>query len=225
MAIILFINHFKRKLVKQFGESIIITERNCKNWKSWHFRSMHTKNNKIKSQHGFNHAPSTSGSLRLLKSANDFITDDIYVMKTEQFSNIDPAGISSMEKHIKSVLESLQIVLRTLLSKNACVVKTSAVGQTIIQTARPRNVIAPLWLGLMSCFVIIAAHGLQSTHETQWHLQFIHWGSGICGKYRCLLGYRYSGWRFREVEWYFCIWLIILIITNLHWMKRTHSTE
>ena len=109
---------------------------------------MHTKNNKIKSQHGFNHAPSTSGALRLLKSANDFITGDIHVMKTDKFSNIDPAGISSMEKHIKSVLESLQIVLRTLLSKNACVGKTTAVGQTIIQTARPGTVIAPLLLGL-----------------------------------------------------------------------------
>lgn len=59
-----------------------------------------------------------------------------------------PSEISSVDKNLEFVPESLQLFLQDILSEKNTNLKVSSLDQAVIQGSRPRSIISPLQIAL-----------------------------------------------------------------------------
>ena len=138
--------YMKTKLLKHFGDSIIITEINGKQ------NVVTFRSNASTILQKFYERPKTRDPLEekkeIIKTAARLILNDIKSIDTPKKYYPDPSDLQSLDYNLKFVPESLQLFLRNIFSERNADLKMSSVGQTIIQAARPRVLIAPLQIGL-----------------------------------------------------------------------------
>lgn len=85
---------------------------------------------------------------RLIMAAAELLKTDI--RSVEQENNFYPNSIemSSLQKTLEYVPQSLQLFLHTLFTGKDKDLKVSSLGQAMMQATRPRGLLAPLQLGL-----------------------------------------------------------------------------
>lgn len=99
--------------------------------------------------HDFNQQPKPCDpeiqKLRLIKTAADLILSDIKSLSCTKESYPD---IASMDDQASILPDTLKAFLSQVFKGKEAKVKLEAIGQAIVQSARPRSVIAPLQIGL-----------------------------------------------------------------------------
>lgn len=86
--------------------------------------------------------------LRLVQTAAELIRSEIKSMECigDTFPSTD--DIASQKKNSEFIPDTLHLFLKTIFSEKQCERKRLAIGQAIIQAARPRSLLAPLQIGL-----------------------------------------------------------------------------
>ena len=85
---------------------------------------------------------------RLVKDAAKIIKSDIYKINTSRENYPLSQDISSIKSNINLLPETLKCFLKELCSGKDTDLKLAAIGQAIIQAAKPRILILPLQIGL-----------------------------------------------------------------------------
>lgn len=136
--------HFKRKLLETFGEELVISNAEGKS----DIVTLKTTAKKI--LRNYYEKPKDVDlqlqKILLIEAAAKLIKSDIKMISTDPL--IYPA-LETMETEaaIKFLPSSLNLLLRNIIvPKND--LKVAAIGQSIVQSSRPRKVIAPLPLGI-----------------------------------------------------------------------------
>ena len=137
--------HMKTKIIEHFGDNVVISSIDGR-------RDIVTlKSNAASIIHSF-YTESQGQSdeekkAKILETAAKLLQDDISSMKVSRDYYPDFNDISSKEKNISFLPNSLQLFLKVVVGQ-ANDIKVASIGQSIIQSCRPRSVIAPLQLGL-----------------------------------------------------------------------------
>jgi len=138
--------HMKNQIEKYFGEKIIITAVNGKKnvVTLWSAASSILQD--------FYASPKQTDpeceKHRIISTAAKFIKSDIKAMQQQKEVYPGSDEMSSVENATAFVPESLQILMKLLLTSNDTEVKLASLGQAIVQATRPRVLISPLQLGL-----------------------------------------------------------------------------
>ena len=140
------LKHMKRRLLDYFGERVIITEMKGKP-NIITLRS--TASNILQKFYSLPKPEDTEQQkLRVIETAAKLIHTDIKTVDTRKDIYPSAEDISTPEKRLTYLPESLKILLmKTFVGKNAQL-KQAAVGHAIMQAVRPRAVIAPLQICL-----------------------------------------------------------------------------
>lgn len=138
--------HMKSKIQNHFGEDVIITEINGR-------PNVITLRKTAKNiLQDFHQSQSQNDpeveKLNILKAAANLIKSDIKHISSSKSEYPCVADIESTESNLNYIPESLKTFLRTLFSESNVDVKVSSIGQSVVQAARPRSLIAPLQIGL-----------------------------------------------------------------------------
>ena len=138
--------HMKSRLQGHFGDSIVITNING----TADVVTFRTTAAAI--LQAFCDAPKLTDpkaeEMRVVKAAADLIKNDIKCMTSSRETYPIPEDTSSIEKNTDFVPQSLRLLLQTIFSEKEAELKIASIGQSIVQAARPRVLIAPLQIGL-----------------------------------------------------------------------------
>ena len=140
------VQYTKQKLQEYFGDSVIITEMNGK-------QNVVTLRKTAKSiLHEFYFENKCKSSeeekVKLLKAAAQIIQSEIKSVYSDKSVYPSPTEISSIESNTQFIPGSLVQFLCEIFSLNSSNIKVCSIGQAIMQTARPRLIMAPLQFGL-----------------------------------------------------------------------------
>lgn len=142
------IKHMKKKLFERFGDDVIITEINGRpNVVTFRPKASNILND-------FLHASRKDASdidhekIRLVKTAAKLIKADIKDVQISKETYPSCDDISSAEQNVDILPETLRLLLNELFVGKTCDLKIAAIGQAIMQAARPRVLITPLQIGL-----------------------------------------------------------------------------
>ena len=140
--------HMKSRLQGYFGDSIVITNINGKA----DVVTFRTTAAAAAILQAFCDAPKLTDpkaeEMRVVKAAADLIKNDIKCMTSSRETYPIPEDTSSIEKNTEFVPQSLRLLLQTIFSEKEAELKIASIGQSIVQAARPRVLIAPLQIGL-----------------------------------------------------------------------------
>lgn len=138
--------HMKRKLLKHFGSSIIITEINgLANVVTFQATASNIINNFYKQPKDLSQEDEKK---LIIETAAKLIKSDIKTIDTNKSTYPESSNLSSCEENLSFVPESLRLLLRTIFNEKDSELKIASIGQAVIQATRPRVVLAPLQIGL-----------------------------------------------------------------------------
>jgi hypothetical protein len=134
--------YMKRKLCEHFGDKIIIAELNGT-------RDVVTFRNTAASVlHDFYYLPKKQDpdteKLRIVETAAHLIKNDIKSMAVAKDIYPSPEDISSVEKNLAFLPETVHLLLQKLFIGTDAELKIASLGQAIMQATRPHVLIAPL---------------------------------------------------------------------------------
>ena len=140
------VQYTKQKLQEYFGDSVIITEMNGK-------QNVVTLRKTAKSiLHEFYFENKCKSSeeekVKLLKAAAQIIQSEIKSVYSDKSVYLSPTEISSIESNTQFIPGSLVQFLCEIFNLKSSNIKVCSIGQAIMQTARPRLIMAPLQFGL-----------------------------------------------------------------------------
>ncbi|CAC5362574.1 unnamed protein product [Mytilus coruscus] len=134
------------KLKEHFGDTIVITEINGKS-NVVTFRST-AKSILQKFYQRPTQQDTEAEKKSIISTAARLIKSDIQSKETSKQFYASSYDLSSAECNLSYIPESLRLFLKGIFSEKDVDLKISAVGQAIIQAARPRVNICPLQIGL-----------------------------------------------------------------------------
>ena len=135
----------KTRLQEYFGENIIITNVQGKPNVVTLRRTAASVLAELHKDHQ-RHADPEQKKLDVIRAAAKPIRNDIQLVQTP----VDKYPITETEpdKHVEFLPLTLRILLEEIFSGKKMAVKIASIGQAIMQTTRPRAVLAPLQIGL-----------------------------------------------------------------------------
>ena len=169
------VKHMKRMLIERFGDQIIITDINGK-------PNVVTFKPKASSILSDFHNASKKDScdvdqekIHLVKTAAKLIKSDIKDVKFKKESYPSCQEMSSVQQNLDFLPETLYLLLKELFLGKNCGLKVAAIGQAIMQAARPRVLVFPLQVGL----------GIQMHHQfaSRFLLETLN-NLGFCSSYK-----------------------------------------
>ncbi|KAK3092092.1 hypothetical protein FSP39_025112 [Pinctada imbricata] len=136
-------NYMKKKLQTHFGSDILITEINglpdvvtfCYLAKSILYDF-------------YKRPQSSSDKESIIKAAARFILSDIKSIQASTTLYPSLSEIESLSSQISYVPDSLQLLLSNIFLQNSKDLKIASIGQAIMQTSRPRALLAPIQISL-----------------------------------------------------------------------------
>ena len=137
--------HMKAKLKEHFGDQIIITEINGK-VNVVTFRG--TADAVLQDFHARQKDDPEREKMHIIQAAAKLIRDDIKSVKTSNESYPASHEIESEEECLKFLPETLKLLLEGIFRREDVGVPLASIGQAIMQTTRPRVLLAPLQVGL-----------------------------------------------------------------------------
>ena len=136
----------KKRVMEHFGDDVIITEINGRpnvvTFRSTAASILHKLYELPKQQ------DAESEKLLIIETAANLIKNYIKMMDTSRDIYPSPEDVGSVEKNLEFIPIPLRLFLRKMFVEKSNQTKIASVGQTIIQAARPRVIIAPLEMGL-----------------------------------------------------------------------------
>lgn len=137
--------YMRTKLVDFFGQDIIITTVNNKQNVAT-FR--HTAENILLKFHkGHSDDPDIEKN-RIIETAAKLLREDIRIIDTSHENYPETTLFESEESALKYLPESLRMLLCGIIQQPNSSVKLAAIGQAVLQAARPRVLMAPLQIAL-----------------------------------------------------------------------------
>ncbi|KAL5020263.1 hypothetical protein ScPMuIL_003155 [Solemya velum] len=85
---------------------------------------------------------------RIINAATEFIKADIQSIETSKLSYPDSDKLGSLEENLAYLPDSLRLLLNNLFTGKPIDLKVATIGQCIVQSTRPRVVLAPIVFGL-----------------------------------------------------------------------------
>ncbi|CAC5391483.1 unnamed protein product [Mytilus coruscus] len=172
--------YMKRKLLDHFGPSIVIVEINGKpdavTFKMTASEILHEFYNQPKDE-------DIQVKQNRLIAAAKLILNDIKRIPTNKEVYPDPSILSSIIANQEFLPATLRTFLTTLLKSTTSDIKIYSVGQGVMQTTRPRVIMAPLQVGL----------GIQLHHHfsSKYLIDVLH-TLGFCSSYGEILKFKSS---------------------------------
>ena len=169
--------YMKHRLEKHFGDKITITE--ISGTEISGKENVVTFRHKASSIiHHFYSKPKKydhdEEKLRIIETAAKLIKNDVKLVKQPQEFYPSSIEISSTDKALSFIPNSLILLLQTLVVGKDINSKVASLGQAIMQCIRPRALIAPLQIGLgIQLHHHFASKFLIDTPSCTWILQFI----------------------------------------------------
>ena len=137
--------HMKAKVQEHFGDEVIITEIN----KKANVVTLRTTAQAILQEfHSKQKSDPSQEQLNIIKAAAKLIKADIKTTVTPHETYPAYQEMESEESCLAFLPESLRMFLQEILVGSQRQLKTSSIGQAIMQGARPRVIICPLQIGL-----------------------------------------------------------------------------
>lgn len=137
--------YMKKMLIDHFKEDIIVSDMTGK---SDVITLRRTANSILRD---FYQTPRNNSDLEkqaVIEAAAKLIKNEIKSLSISKGFYPDSSDISSREKNLEYVTESLQRFLKILFSGKDSDLKISSIGQAIMQAVRPRGLLPPLQIGL-----------------------------------------------------------------------------
>ena len=135
--------HMKEQIKKHFGNKIIITEVNGKQNVVTMWSATSTP------LHDFYSSPKQElEKKRIIETAAKLIKNDIKTLVQEREYYPEYKDMVSIDAVASFLPESLKTFLENLFTSKDAKIKIASIGQAIIQSTRPRVIVAPLQLGL-----------------------------------------------------------------------------
>ncbi|KAJ8018289.1 hypothetical protein HOLleu_43798 [Holothuria leucospilota] len=134
--------HMRKKLVDHFGDSIIITEVNGKlnvvtfTNTVWSILQEFYKRPK--------HQDSESEKLPIITAAGKLVRSDIKLMGAFSKAYTTSKSVTSVDENLDYIPESAILLLRVIMNEKKNTLKVASIGQTLVQAALPRILMAPL---------------------------------------------------------------------------------
>ena len=172
--------YMKQELKKHYGDRIIVTEINGKpNVVTFHS----TANRILNDFHDKKLQHSKDVKLQIIEAAAQLIKSDIKDIKQSRDIYPSNAEISSIEAAMAFIPPSLQTFLKLVFSGGEVDLKIASIGQAIMQSARPRVLLAPMQLAL----------GVQMHHhfQSRFLIESLH-RLGFCCSYPDIKKYERS---------------------------------
>ncbi|XP_021362244.1 uncharacterized protein LOC110456045 [Mizuhopecten yessoensis] len=139
------VSHMKVKLLEHFGPRIVISEINGKsNVVTLQYTARSILQDYYENQTKSN---TESETKFIIMTAAKLLKKDIRAMQASKDYYTATEDLSSLDKNIDFVPESLQLLLRTLFSKDS-ELRVASIGQALIQSSAPKQCISPLQIGL-----------------------------------------------------------------------------
>ena len=138
--------YMKQQIKKRFGDKVVITEINGKP-NVVTFRSTAAAILQEFHSHSKNESQDDE-KLRIIKTAANFIKNDIKSLEQQKEMYPTYSDICSVESVLAFLPESLKLFLQGLFTSRNADLRLGSIGQAIIQATRPRVILAPLQLGL-----------------------------------------------------------------------------
>lgn len=163
--------HMKKKIREYFGNSVVLTEEEGKptvlTFRDNVSSILHDFYNRVGKENKDEEKKS------IISTAAQLIKDDIKLLPSKDDYYPSAKEVESDTSNAEYVPRSLRMFLNSLFSEADSVKKVSAIGHAIIQSTRPRCLLAPLQIGL----------GIQMHH---------HFGSRFLVDTLCSLGFSSS---------------------------------
>lgn len=137
--------YMKKKLLEYFGDSIVITELNGTPNVVTLTKSVWS----ILQQFYKRLQKDTETEKRaIIDTAAKLIKSDIKLLEATKSRYPSSSDVASLQNNLQFVPESLQLLLKGIISEKENDLKVCSIGQALIQAARPRVLLAPLRIGL-----------------------------------------------------------------------------
>jgi hypothetical protein len=171
--------HMKERLMEHFGENVIITSKPGKtNIVTFRrtaasiLEEFHTKQRERKN--------TDDEKMEVIRAAARLLRSDLKAMETPDDKHY-PLIETDLEKHVQYLPTTLQLLLEEMFSGKKTSLKVAAIGQALLQSSRPRSVLAPMQIGL--------AVQLHHNFASRFLIYTLH-HLGFCSSYQEVLLYK-----------------------------------